>query len=367
MNDERQLIFSRFVSSLTSDNLNFNTIGQLAKGAEFFLENTEEINRRGLRKFSTDHADDMARYPYIKIGALKLLDMLGIGYGKNRKAKKKRLMKEAVPLTEQQQSEVNAFLLFLQQDRDYSPNTLQIYSTALRNFFRYYASIGQDNAQGYIEILIAQGRAPQTVRLHITALERYGEMKKVKIKLRRPKFQRRLETDNIPTEAEYNKLLDVLQGQPWYFYIKILATTGARLSEFMQMTWENVIEGEVTLKGKGNKYRRFFFNKQLVKEAREYVKANSLSGTIAMGRFGKLSDRGFSSRLKAIGTRLGIDKDKLHAHAFRHFFAKMYLKKTKDVVQLADLLGHGSVDITRIYLQKSYDEQKRDFDKQVTW
>ena len=63
----------------------------------------------------------------------------------------------------------------------------------------------------------------------------------------------------------------------------------------------------------------------------------------------------------------GIDSKKMHAHAFRHFFAKMFLKKTKDVIQLADLLGHGSVDTTRIYLQKSYDEQQREFNKNVTW
>ena len=48
-------------------------------------------------------------------------------------------------------------------------------------------------------------------------------------------------------------------------------------------------------------------------------------------------------------------------------FVEMFLKKTKDVIQLADLLGHGSVDTTRIYLQKSYDEQQRDFNKNVTW
>lgn len=58
------------------------------------------------------------------------------------------------------------------------------------------------------------------------------------------------------------------------------------------------------------------------------------------------------------GRKCGIDKSKMHPHAFRHFFAKMYLKKNKDVVQLAELLGHGSIDTTRIYLQKSYDEQK---------
>ena len=71
--------------------------------------------------------------------------------------------------------------------------------------------------------------------------------------------------------------------------------------------------------------------------------------------------------MKNWGKACGIDPKKMHPHAFRHFFAKMFLKKNKDVIQLADLLGHGSVDITRIYLQKSYDEQKREFNRSVTW
>lgn len=50
-----------------------------------------------------------------------------------------------------------------------------------------------------------------------------------------------------------------------------------------------------------------------------------------------------------------------------HIPNKFFLKKNKDVIQLADLLGHGSVDTTRIYLQKSYDEQKKDFNRNVTW
>lgn len=74
-----------------------------------------------------------------------------------------------------------------------------------------------------------------------------------------------------------------------------------------------------------------------------------------------------AQHLKVWGKHCGIDSKKMHAHAFRHFFAKMFLKKNKDVIQLADLLGHGSVDTTRIYLQKSYDEQKKDFNRNVTW
>ena len=57
----------------------------------------------------------------------------------------------------------------------------------------------------------------------------------------------------------------------------------------------------------------------------------------------------------------------MHAHAFRHFFAKMFLEKNKDVIQLADLMGHENIDTTRIYLQKSYEEQKKEFNRSVTW
>ena len=86
-------------------------------------------------------------------------------------------------------------------------------------------------------------------------------------------WKRKLETNNIPTEEEYNRLLEYLKtkkNKDYYFFIKVLGTTGARLSEFMQFTWEDIISGEVTLKGKGNKYRRFFFQDQLRKEAKAF-------------------------------------------------------------------------------------------------
>lgn len=80
-----------------------------------------------------------------------------------------------------------------------------------------------------------------------------------------------------------------------------------------------------------------------------------------------LSDRGFDQLLKLNARKAGFPKEKAHCHAFRHFFAKQYLAKTKDVVQLADLLGHESVDTTRLYLQKSKMEQTKDINRNVTW
>ena len=139
--------------------------------------------------------------------------------------------------------------------------------------------------------------------------------------------------NNVPTEEEYNRLLEYLKAKnnkDYYFFIKVLGnTTGARLSEFQRFTWEDIISGEVTLKGKGNKYRRFFFQKAIAARSEGLCWANMVRPIFAVGRFGPITQRGFSQHLKAWGKHCGIDSRKMHAHAFRHFFAKMFLKKTK--------------------------------------
>ena len=229
---------------------------------------------------------------------------------------------------------------------------------------------GGSNAKMYVSTLEEQALSPQTIRLRILALEKFSKWKKKPFELKRPKQQRKLETNNIPTEEEYNRLLEYLKtkkNKDYYFFIKVLGTTGARLSEFMQFTWEDIISGEVKLKGKGNKYRRFFFQDQLRKEAKAYVKETGKTGILAMGKYGKISSRGLSSDMKAWGKSCGIPLEKMHPHAFRHFFAKMFLKKNHDIVLLADLLGHANMDTTRIYLQKSYEEQKACFTRSVSW
>ncbi|MBQ9356001.1 MAG: tyrosine-type recombinase/integrase [Prevotella sp.] len=259
---------------------------------------------------------------------------------------------------------INGFLLYLQNEREYSPNTLRIYSTGLSDYFSYFDEFTQDNCRRYIAQLGNEGKSPKTVRLRITALERLGEYLRKPVRIKRPKIQKTLNTENVPTEKEYNTLLDYLDGHnPKYaFIVRLLGTTGARVSELTQFTYEHIQQGNVVLSGKGDKYRRFFFQKRLQQEAK------GKTGLVCLNRYGvPLSKEGIRYMLKTFAEKTGIDKRKLHPHAFRHFFAKMYLKKTKDVVELADLLGHGSVDTTRLYLQKSYEEKRRDFNKSVDW
>lgn len=369
MTDEREKIWNEFTKHLCKQD-NIDALSYM-KGAKKFIEDAESLNKRGYKKFLKTHAYDLSIYPRWKTGIICLLDYLGVGFKSYQTKINKQKLEKLSVISERNVQKINGFANYLMQVNDYSSSTMSTYLYGLRKFFEYSNEFNNENCRKFISTLESENFNPQTIRLRITALEKFGEYCNKPIKLNRPKFQRKLHTDNIPTESEYEKLLQYLNGREdrrWYFYVKTLATTGARISEFLQFKWSDILNGEVILRGKGNKYRRFFFNKTLQNEVREFLKENPYEGYMCLNKFGeRYKSRGFSIGLKLIGSKCNIDKSKMHPHAFRHFFAKMYLKKTKDVVQLADILGHCSIDTTRIYLQKSYEEQKRDINRNITW
>lgn len=373
MDNYRKELFLKYISYLCEKPGGmYQYTGMYIKCVRVFLEEADSISRGGYHRFRKSHASMLIDYPFMEKAVCDLLDCLHLGYSRysKRKSKEEKPLEKLSVISEKNRKTMNEFLASLMDGFDYSPNTLAVYKTAVQKFYEYANEFSQENCRRYVATMEAEGMHPKTIRLRITALEKLGKYLKKPVLLKRPKISKSLDTNNIPTEEEYNKLLEYLSGvenRDYYFMVRVLASTGARVSEFMEIKWEDIINGEVTLKGKGNKYRRFFFNAALQKEVKAYMKETGKTGYIAMGRFGRITQRGLNQNLKSWGDKCGIDRKKMHPHAFRHFFAKMYLKKTNDVVQLADLLGHGSIDITRIYLQKSYEEQRKDFNRSVTW
>lgn len=370
MDDDKRKIMVDYISYLCNSNLTYSSIGRNIKSVNEFLNSDFPLTRRGYKNFIQFNAIKIANNSIHKESICYFLDFLGIGYKKNNTEKKVKPLEKLSVMSEKNMKLLNDFVYYLTQEEDYSSHTLDIYSTAIKKYFEYANEVSVDNYKRYVRMLEEKGFSPQTIRLRITALERFSKWMKKPIELKRPKFHKKLNTENVPTESEYNKLLDFLKTKSngdYYFFIKILATTGARVSEFFQFKWEDIISGEVTLKGKGNKYRRFFFSKQLQSEVKKYIQENNKSGYVAVGKYGRLTQRGLCQEMKVWGEKCGIEKSKMHPHAFRHFFAKMYLKKNNDIIQLADILGHGSIDTTRIYLQKSYEEQKKEFNRSVVW
>lgn len=370
MTPHKVQLFNEYIDYMSHSNKTYSAVGRYLMQVRDFLESGHPVTRKGYRDYIKDIACDLANKPYAREAICDFLNQIGVKNASKNYERRLKPLEKLSDISERNKKLLNDFVYHLTQNEDYSPHTLTLYSNSIKKFFLYANEFSVDNCKRFVSMLETEGFSPQTIRLRITALEKFSRWLKKPIELKRPKFKRKLNTENVPTEAEYNRLLEFLSSRPnrdYYFFIKILATTGARVSEFFQFRWEDILAGEVTLRGKGNKYRRFFFNKGLQDEVKSYVKEAGKQGYVAVGRFGRITQRGLCQNMKSWGDHCSIDRCKMHPHAFRHFFAKMFLKKNKDVIQLADLLGHGSVDTTRIYLQKSYAEQKRDFNRCVTW
>ena len=286
--------------------------GNISSMSRNFLEMAKEVNRRGYLNYKRENADVMVRHSLMCSAICDLLSFLNIGYGKREKTVKPFWEKLDV-ISEKNKKLLHDFIIWLTDNNDYSSHTIDVYYTSLRKYFEYANELNMDNCRRFIKSLEEEKLSPATIRLRITAIEKFSKWVKKPIELKRPRMKRKLDVNNVPTEEEYNRLLEYLKtklNKDYYFFIKVLGTTGARLSEFQQFTWEDIAAGEVVLKGKGNKYRRFFFQKQLQREVKDYIKETGKSGTLAVGRFGPLTQRGLSQHLKVWGKHCGIDSKK---------------------------------------------------------
>jgi site-specific recombinase XerD len=151
--------------------------------------------------------------------------------------------------------------------------------------------------------------------------------------------------------------------------VRYLAATGARISELVQIKIEHVHTGYIDIYGKGGKVRRIYIPKSLRVETLKWLETMDMnSGYLFLNRFGeKITTRGVAHQLKIFAAEYGMDTKVVYPHSFRHRFAKNFLDKYNDLAFLADLMGHESIETTRIYLRKTANEQQEIVDKIVTW
>ena len=99
-----------------------------------------------------------------------------------------------------------------------------------------------------------------------------------------------------------------------------------------------------------------------------FEKIKRTTGFLFLNRFGKkITTRGISLQLKKLARKYGLDPVVVYPHSFRHRFAKNFLEKYNDIALLADLMGHDSIETTRIYLRRTSTEQREIVDKIVIW
>lgn len=203
---------------------------------------------------------------------------------------------------------------------------------------------------------------PTTVNIRIHALNSYAEFTRVRWRLKPVKIQNQQYVENQLTMSQYNKLLSALLEDGnlrWWAAIKVLAGTGVRISEFLQIKREDLKTGYVDVCGKGTKYRRIWFSSSLRQEVLSTFKEE--------GYLLPYSDGVIRKRLHAFARKYKIPKEPLHPHEFRAFYARNVYEKCKDLKFLQDLLGHASIQTTMRYLRKTSKGMSRRISKIVTW
>ena len=148
-----------------------------------------------------------------------------------------------------------------------------------------------------------------------------------------------------------------------------MAATGARISELLQIKVEHVSVGFIDLYSKGGKVRRIYIPAKLKDEATAWLDArNQSSGFIFVNRKGeRITARGVAAQLKKLAVKYRLNAAVVYPHSFRHRFAKNFLDHFNDISLLADLMGHESIETTRIYLRRTSTEQQTIVNRVVTW
>lgn len=262
------------------------------------------------------------------------------------------------------------FTAYLKQ-KGKSPNTIRPYLCAIRLYASLYSQLNPANLRAYRAYLLSHYRI-NTVNARIYAVNCFLDSLRFSFRLEPVRQQQCTYLDCVISQRDYEKLKRRLRQDHnfyWYFVVRFLGATGARISELLQIKVENLKSGRLDLYTKGGKMRRLYLPRRLCDEALAWFGEKGItSGFIFLNHRGQvITSRGVAIQLKHLAVRYHIDPDTVYPHSFRHRFAKNFLKKYNDIALLADLMGHDSIETTRIYLTRSSAEQKELLDRIITW
>ena len=212
--------------------------------------------------------------------------------------------------------------------------------------------------------------APATINIKLAAVNRFLVfLGWPAFRVKPLRIQRRLFRDDSRelTRPEYLRLLETARTQGRERLALLLETicgTGIRVSEVRYVTVEAVYRGraEISLKGK---IRTILLPGKLCRKLLKYARKQKIaSGEIFLTRNEKgISRRQIWAEMKALCDKAGVAPSKVFPHNLRHLFAMVFYRTSRDIVKLADLLGHSSIETTRIYLVTSGAEHQRTLDR----
>jgi len=217
------------------------------------------------------------------------------------------------------------------------------------------------------EHLLTEGYRPVTVNSMIAAVNAYLRfLGKTDCRLKALRIQKRSfrEQEKELTVEEYQRLIHTarsIKKERLALLLEVIGSTGIRVSEVAYITVQAAQTGqtEISLKGK---IRTILLPGKLCRKLLKYAKKQKItSGEIFLTRSGKGMDRKqIWAEMKRLCAQAGVSASKVFPHNLRHLFARVFYRAHKNVVHLADVLGHSSIETTRIYLLSTGAEHARE-------
>ena len=257
-------------------------------------------------------------------------------------------------------------------DNDKSAYTTEKYIRDVVKFKDFTGSdeITKETAGEYKNYLIRNGYSVRSINSMLSSLNALFEfMNRHDLKIKTIKMQRSVycPEDKELTRTEYQRLCTAAKmkkNNRLELIIETVCSTGIRIGELKYITVESAKRGEavVTLKGKT---RYVFIPKELKRKLLRYASEQGIkSGMIFITRTGKAVNRTNVWRdMKNLCKDAGVKPEKVFPHNLRHLFARTFYNIDKDIAKLADILGHSSIDTTRIYIISTGAEHRRLIEK----
>ena len=268
------------------------------------------------------------------------------------------------------QADIDRYCAALRADEK-AAGTLEKYRRDLTAFSRWLDGriVTKEIAADWKTHLLNSGYAPRTINSMLAALNSFFRFMDWHIKVRFLKIQRQLfrETSRELRRSEYDRLLAAARehGQERLaLLMETLCATGIRISELQYITLEAVRRGRADISLKG-KIRTILIPRKLAKKLLAYARTAGIrGGEIFRTRTGRgLSRRQVWYELKRLCRAAGVAPSRVFPHNFRHLFAQTFYRATRDIAKLADVLGHSSIETTRIYLVTTGEEHQRQLER----
>ncbi len=271
--------------------------------------------------------------------------------------------------TAQITTQLTAYISYLKESERSCATQTQYYRD-IRRFLSWAgdAALAKETVIRYKEMLQAEYKAA-SVNAKLAAINSFFSfLGKNELRVRQLRIQRQAYCSNEKELAknEYLRLVEAAKEQKderLSLLLQTICSTGIRVSELQYITVEAIKLGEAAICMKG-KNRTILIPGKLRKALWEYLqRQNITSGPIFITKNGNPLDRSnICKKMKALCSSAGVAAKKVFPHNLRHLFARCFYALEKDIAKLADVLGHSSINTTRIYIVSTGLEHRRQMD-----